>query len=178
MANSKSLERRLVVLRHAKSDWPAGVPDKDRPLAKRGRRDAAAAGVWLAGQLPTIDLVIHSDAERTTQTWSLVQRTWESSGGILGQVRPSPRVYEATSASLVEVLRAVPDDVRTVLLIGHNPGVQDLVVLLAGGSAGPGAALAAAKFPTCGLALLDITAPWSGLRPRDAALIEFVVPRG
>jgi phosphohistidine phosphatase len=68
--------------------------------------------------------------------------------------------------------------VGTVLLVGHNPGVQDLVVTLAGKKSEPGAALAAAKFPTSGLAVLAVPGTWSGLGPEAASLEEFVVPRG
>ena len=93
-------------------------------------------------------------------------------------MRLSGRVYEADVSDLLDVLRAVPDDRGTVLIIGHNPGVQDLVVALAGARSESGAALAAAKFPTSGLAVLTVEGPWSGLGPKGASLDEFVVPRG
>lgn len=166
------------MLRHAKSDWPAGVPDKDRPLAKRGRRDAPAAGRWLAEHVGRIDLVVHSDARRTTETWSAVDDGFTAAGGSVRKVKASSRVYDASSEALLDVLRAVPDDVGTVLLVGHNPGVQDLVVSLAGSGSEPAAALAAAKFPTSGLALLRVPGPWSGLAAGGASLEQFVVPRG
>lgn len=172
-----SPHRQLIVLRHAKSDWPVGVPDKDRPLAKRGRRDAPAAGRWLAEHVGRIDLVVHSDSRRTTETWAAVAADLTAGGGRVGKVKSSGRVYDASVATLLEVLRAVPDDTRTVLLVGHNPGVQELVVTLAGGS-GRGAALAAAKFPTSGLAVLSVDQPWSGLGAGGARIEEFVVPRG
>ena len=147
--------RRLIVLRHAKSDWPAGVPDKERPLAKRGRRDAPEAGRWLAEHVGRLDLVVHSDARRTRETWEAVRASPGRRRRKLTEVRPSGRVYEAEVGDLVEVLRAVPDDLGTVLLVGHNPGVQDLVLSLAGHGSESAAALAAAKFPTSGLAVLS-----------------------
>lgn len=173
-----SPDRQLIVLRHAKSDWPVGIADKERPLAKRGRRDAPAAGRWLAEHVGTVDLVVHSDARRTTETWAGVADGLRAGGGVAGKVRPSGRVYEASAATLLEVLHAVPDDVRVVLLLGHNPGVQDLVVDLAGRGSGPAAALAAAKFPTSAVAVLTVTGPWSGLKAGRARLEEFAVPRG
>jgi phosphohistidine phosphatase len=173
-----SPDRQLIVLRHAKSDWPAGIPDKDRPLAKRGRRDAPAAGRWLAEHVGRIDLVVHSDARRTTETWAAVEAELIAGGGRIGKVKASARVYDASAEALLEVLRAVPDDVGRVLLVGHNPGVQDLVVTLAGQGSESGAALAAAKFPTSGLALLRLAGPWSGMAAGGAILEEFVVPRG
>jgi len=170
--------RRLIVLRHAKSDWPAGVPDKDRPLAKRGRRDAPEAGRWLAEHVGRLDLVVHSDARRTRETWEALEPALVAGGGSVTEVRSSGRVYEAAVADLIEVLRAVPDDVGTVLLVGHNPGVQDLVLTLAASGSESAAALAAAKFPTSGLAVLSVKKPWSGLGPKGATLDDFVVPRG
>ncbi len=170
--------RRLIVLRHAKSDWPAGVADKDRPLAKRGRRDAPAAGEWLAENLGSLDLTVHSDARRARETWECAAAAFAAAGGRVGSVRSARRVYLADVDALIEVLRSVPDDAETVLLVGHNPGVQDLVVELVGARSSSSAALIDAKFPTTGLAVLDIPVPWSGLGPDCAELAEFVVPRG
>ncbi len=154
------------------------MPDKDRPLAKRGLRDAPAAGRWLGEHIGRLDLVVHSDARRTQETWETVEPALRAAGGNATEVRSSGRVYDADVGTLIEVLRAVPDDVGTVLLVGHNPGVQDLVVELAGPRSESGAALAAAKFPTSGLAVLSVAGPWSGLGPHGASLDDFVVPRG
>jgi phosphohistidine phosphatase len=110
---------RLILLRHAKSDWPAGVDDLRRPLADRGIGDASAAGVALA-ELGEPDLVLCSPARRTRQTWQLVRE--ELSG------RPSfrvvPAIYGADERELLDVIQALGDDGRAVLVIGHNPTMQ------------------------------------------------------
>ncbi|MFF4694179.1 SixA phosphatase family protein [Streptomyces chattanoogensis] len=166
---------RLAVLRHAKSAWPEDVPDHDRPLGHRGRRDAPAAGRWLhaAGCVP--DLVICSTASRTRETWDLVAPEL----GTRPTVILDPRVYEATATGLLDVLREVPEERRTVLLIGHQPGVQDLVLSLAG-DGGDDHALARAdeKFPTSAVAVLLLRSPWAELAAGTTALTDFAVPRG
>jgi phosphohistidine phosphatase len=168
------MTRRLMVLRHAKADWPVGVADHDRPLAKRGRRDAAAAGLWLAEQHAEPALAWVSTARRTRETWAGL-------AGALGDavdVRYDDRVYEAGTDDLLEVLRETPRKTASVLLVGHNPGVQDLVLLLARLGSDDARSLAASKFPTSGLALLDVEGDWAGLKPRSATLSDFVVVRG
>lgn len=170
--------RRLIVLRHAKADWPAGIPDKDRPLATRGRRDAAAVGRWLAEHIGSLDLVVHSDARRTTETCQLVLGAWPGDGVQNVDVRGSALLYEAGVPELIDALHSLPDQAKTALLIGHNPGVQELVLNLARSDDGAGTALATAKFPTSGLAVLDITGSWSRVTAGGAHLEEFVVARG
>ena len=170
--------RRLIVLRHAKSDWPAGAPDKDRPLAKRGLRDAPAAGRWLAAHVGHLDLVVVSDARRTRETWEALEGELVAGGGGASEMRPSGRVYEAAVSDLVDVLRAVPDDRRTVLLIGHNPGVQDLVVALAGPRSESGGRSGRSKVPHLGAGGAQRPRTVVRPRPQGATLDEFVVPRG
>ncbi|WP_075978569.1 SixA phosphatase family protein [Actinokineospora bangkokensis] len=120
--------RRLVVLRHAKSAWPEGVPDYRRPLADRGRRDAAAAGRWLAAHADPVDIALVSPATRTRQTWDLVAP----------ELRTSPKVvhdeqlYGEGPEAVIAVLRTLPDSAATVLLIGHNPDLEDVVAELTG----------------------------------------------
>ena len=169
-------ERRLVVLRHAKSDWPAGVADQDRPLGRRGMRDAAAAGRWLVEDGTRPELVWCSPARRTRETWDVL-------GAELGpdsrpDVRFDERVYEAGLADLMAVLQDTPKERRCVLLVGHNPGVQELVLSLAERGSDEARALAAAKYPTSALAVLDLDRPWSGVAPGCGVLTSFAVPRG
>ncbi|MFD9541912.1 SixA phosphatase family protein [Streptomyces sp. NPDC060022] len=120
--------RRLVVLRHAKSAWPDDVGDHKRPLAPRGRRDAPAAGCWLreAGCVP--NLVVCSTTRRTRQTWALVSDELEAGT----PVTHDARLYQASAWELLGVVRDIPAQVRTLILVGHNPGVQDLVLMLTG----------------------------------------------
>ena len=150
------------------------MADHDRPLGDRGRRDAPAAGRWLREHVGDVDAVVVSSAERTRQTWALA----DAELAYRGDVVVEPRVYEATWGGLLAVVRDTPPEVRRLLLVGHNPGCEDLAIALAG-SADPAAAeRMAAKFPTCGVAVLTFTGEWSGLAAGAARLDAFAVPRG
>ncbi|HET9423633.1 MAG TPA: histidine phosphatase family protein [Nocardioides sp.] len=120
--------RTLVVLRHAKSDWSTGQPDRDRPLAPRGRRQAPEAGAWLAANLDLPGLAVVSPAQRTRATWELVSAALPDDV----PVRIEERVYAATGRELAEVVASLPPEVGSVVLVGHNPGVEDLVQDLSG----------------------------------------------
>ncbi|MFE3907452.1 SixA phosphatase family protein [Streptomyces sp. NPDC059153] len=170
----RSASARLIVLRHAKSAWPDGVPDHERPLAGRGRRDAPAAGRWLREVQCVPDLVICSTAQRTRETWDLVAAQLGASPEVVFE----PRVYEASASALVAVLRDVPERWRAVLLIGHQPGVQDMVLSLAGDGDDEALTRARAKFPTSAVAILQLPGTWSHLVPDTATLTDFAVPRG
>ncbi|WP_345764885.1 SixA phosphatase family protein [Diaminobutyricibacter sp. McL0608] len=123
-----TIERTLILLRHAKSDWSGSAPDFDRPLAERGRAQAPLAGRWLANHADRINLAIVSPAKRARETWELAS----------AQLAPVPPeqiddpMYAASADQLLEVVFDVPDDVRTLLLVGHNPGMEELASLLAG----------------------------------------------
>ncbi|MBB2910368.1 phosphohistidine phosphatase [Streptosporangium becharense] len=171
---TENASRKLIVVRHAKSAWPAGVDDFDRPLAPRGRRDAPAVGRWLRGAGPPPDRVVSSPALRTRETWELV-------AGELGTEVPvsyDERVYEASVPGLLGIVHEVPDGVRTLLLLGHNPGLEELVTALAGEAAGDALERVREKFPTSAIAVLAVPGPWSGLAPGTAVLTDFAVPRG
>jgi phosphohistidine phosphatase len=118
--------RTLVLLRHAKADNPPAVADIDRPLTARGHADAAAAGAWLShrGFLP--DLVVCSPARRTRETWHGVALALPATP----EVRYDDEVYAASVRGLLELVTAVEDDRATVLLVGHNPGMSQLSMLL------------------------------------------------
>jgi len=169
-------DRHLVVLRHAKSDWPVGVADEDRPLGRRGVRDAGAAGRWLVEHDASPDLVWCSPARRTRETWVALSAQLAASSG--PEVRFDPRVYDATLADLLSVVRDTPPSYRRVLLIGHNPGVQELVLALAQRGSDEARALAAAKYPTSALAVLDLAADWADVQTGSGLLSSFAVPRG
>lgn len=158
---------RLVLLRHAKADYPDGVPDHERPLSARGRRDAPAAGLWLAGHGYCPDAVVCSTALRTRQTWELVAAGLASPP----RARYEPRVYEATVLGLLMLVREFPDDQGTVLIVGHNPGVAELTVGLADPPPAP-----PSGFPTASASVLGIPGPWSSLAPATARLLDFATP--
>jgi len=167
--------RRLVVLRHAKSAWPEGVPDHRRPLAPRGRRDAPAAGRALveADFLP--DLALCSTAVRARQTWDLASAQW----GTPPPVRHDERLYGADAAELLDVVHEVPAEVETLLLVGHNPGLEELVLGLAGDGLDDALERVHVKFPTAAIAVLTWRGTgWEALLPGTALLTAVTVARG
>ncbi|WP_432019946.1 SixA phosphatase family protein [Streptomyces sp. 1222.5] len=167
--------RRLMVLRHAKSAWPDGVEDHRRPLAPRGLRDAPAAGRALAeaGGLP--DLALCSTAVRARRTWELAAAEW----GTPPPVRYDRRLYAADAADLLDVVREVPREVEALLLVGHNPGLEELVAELAGDGLDDSLERLRAKFPTSAIAVLTWRGTgWPALGPGTALLTSFMVPRG
>ncbi|MFE3167724.1 SixA phosphatase family protein [Streptomyces sp. NPDC059224] len=167
--------RRLVVLRHAKSSWPEGVPDRLRPLAARGRRDAPAAGRALAESDCLPDLAVCSTAVRARQTWELAAGQW----GTPPPVRHDHRVYAAGVPDLLAVVHEVPPEVETLLLVGHNPGLEELVLALAGDGLDDSLERVREKFPTSAIAVLAWHGTsWTALAPGTALLTEVMVPRG
>ncbi|GHE60831.1 phosphoglycerate mutase [Streptomyces spiralis] len=167
--------RRLVVLRHAKSARPEGVTDHDRPLAPRGRRDAPAAGRALAASDCLPDLALCSTALRARRTWELASAEW----GTPPPVRLDPRLYAADVPTLLEAVRETPPQVETLLLIGHNPGLEELVLHLAGEGLDDTLERLRVKFPTSAIAVLAWHGTgWHALAPGTALLTELTVPRG
>ncbi|WP_204913304.1 histidine phosphatase family protein [Microlunatus spumicola] len=165
--------RRLVLLRHAKSSRELDLPDVERPLSGRGRRDAAAAGHRLAALVGRPDLVICSTAVRTRQTWA---QACEAEPEVLGTapVRFEAAVYEAWSDTLLDLLRELPAAVGTVVLVGHGPGVPDLAERL-NRTSGDGPL---GKFRTSAIASFAVVSGWDELGPGSAVLTAFEVPRG
>lgn len=150
-------ERTLILLRHAKSDWPGSVPDIDRPLAERGHTQAPLAGQWLASRAGGVDLAVVSPARRARETWQLASAELTSAP----PTRIDERVYLASSGRLLEIVREVPDATRTVVLVGHNPGMEDLASLFADEPV---------IMRTCGIAEIGVTGPWAGLDTASAVL--------
>jgi phosphohistidine phosphatase len=174
-----SARRTLILLRHAKSEWP-DVPDHDRPLAERGRRDAPVVGGWLAESGHVPDQVLCSSARRTRETWELVREQLGADPAVVVE----DRVYQATPGSLLEVIRQVEPSRRTVLVVGHAPAVPGLAALLPA-EAAPGADGSAAaaqerireKYPTASATIMEFDGDWARLQPGAVRLIAFVTPR-
>lgn len=161
--------RTLLLLRHAKSDWPEDVPDHDRPLAKRGRRDAPHAGRWLHKHGYQPDVVICSTALRTRQTWDLVA----SKLGASPAVTFEPRAYAASAETLLYLARELQPATQAALIIAHNPGISELASIL---PASEGTTRTMIGFPTTGLGVLTFAGTWADLAPGAARLSAFVIP--
>lgn len=162
---------RLVLMRHAKSAYPAGVADHDRPLAPRGIKEAALAGDWLRANLPTIDGVLCSTAIRARQTLGRV--------GIEVPVRYVERLYDASPETVIDEIKHADDELGILLVIAHEPAISQVAIDLAGadGTDTAAAESISAKFPTSGLAVLEVGCRWQQLMPGGAALTGFHVPR-
>jgi len=168
------IDRTLVLLRHAKAVPPESMPDEERPLTARGRTDARAAGRWLVAQGIHIDLVLCSPAQRTRETWQEAA----SAGATATDVWYDRQIYNATVEELLDVLREVPAESKTVLLVGHAPGVPWLADQLAVDSTRPARVELTQQYPTSGLTVLHHTLAWADLAPDAADLVDYVIPRG
>lgn len=167
--------KRLVLLRHAKSDYPLGVSDHDRPLGARGNREAPAAGAWLREHDVVPDFILTSDALRTRSTCA-----WVISE--LGEKAPTPyldsRVYGASSSRLCAIINETPETVTTLLVIGHQPVLQELAMRLASVDSDEEAVYELAMdYPTLGLTVLETDKDWAEIDGRDMRVRNFVVPR-
>ncbi|MDJ1158473.1 histidine phosphatase family protein [Chelatococcus sp. SYSU_G07232] len=166
--------RRLILFRHAKSDWPQGVPDRERPLAPRGRHAAPRIAAYLAEQHLTPDLVLISPARRARETWEIVAPAFAETV----PAREDERLYEARAQAVLDVVRETEAGVRTLLVIGHNPGFEDLARVLIGHGDRYAYARMTHKFPTCGIAVIDFPVEdWREVAERAGRLDRFVTPK-
>lgn len=149
------------------------MSDHERPLAERGRLDAAAAGRKLADTGVAFGLALCSTAVRTRETWKLAVHEFPK--------RPKTvyeeRIYEASPGELIALLNETPDDAQNVLLIGHNPGVQGLADILVGASEGDARERMTRRgFPAAAFAVLTFSGPWKSLEPGTATLADYWAP--
>lgn len=160
--------KKIFVIRHAKSSWSdTGLRDLDRPLNKRGMRDAPFMAKLLYGKGIEIDALVTSPAKRAFDTAQFFLKQWKASSNLL---ITEPRVYEATPTRLLEIVREFPDDWEAVLLFGHNPTLTSFINLFANEYL--------ANLPTCGIAELDSTAEkWALLGNNNTKLIDLHYPR-
>lgn len=166
--------KQLYLLRHAKSDWNhADLADFDRPLNARGCKAAQRMARFLREHRIVPAMVLCSEAKRTRQTLRWLE---PAIGGVPAAF--DKRIYEAAARTLLSCLRDLPSGLPSVLLIGHNPGIEQLLRLLAGDNGTPEAlARVAEKYPTCGLSMLTSGAEdWRSLGPATCRLDRFVRP--
>ncbi|MCB5907343.1 SixA phosphatase family protein [Streptomyces pinistramenti] len=169
---SADTPRRIVLLRHAKAEWSQDS-DHERPLAERGRKDAPAAGRRLAGAGITPDLTLCSTASRTRETWKL----------FVGELPQRPktvyeeRLYEASLGELIAVLNEIPDEVRDLLVIGHNPGMHALADALAGEAEDDLLPrLNRGGFPTAAMAVIEFNGSWKSVEHGVGRLTAYLPP--
>jgi phosphohistidine phosphatase len=172
-----SIMRQLLLLRHAKSSWDdASMPDRDRPLSARGRRSAAAMRQAMRDLGLSPDVVLVSTARRTLETLQALE-PWDDAP----LIEPMDSLYLANPMQLIAALHGVAETVRSVLVIGHNPGMHDLALNLAGPGAkrghGENERALAHGFPTGALAEFVVPGSWWDLREGGARLVRFLTPR-
>jgi phosphohistidine phosphatase len=167
------MPRQLLILRHAKSSWDSGAAsDFERPLGERGERDAPRMGEWLNGQELKPDHIISSPAERARQT---ILAVCEQLGVDKQEIHWDERIYGGSTGDLLQVLAEVPDTAETVMLVGHNPGLENLVLYLCGESV---VIPANGKLlPTAALARMELTAQWQQLQAGNARKLSVVRPK-
>jgi phosphohistidine phosphatase len=166
--------RRLVLVRHAKSAWPEGVADHDRPLAPRGQTAAPLMAGWLGGAIGRPDRVLVSTARRTRETWAYFAPNWP---GL--QAEFEPRLFQAETGDVLACLAETNPSAETVLVVGHNPSTQELAHALADRavSALDDLQRLSRKFPTAGIAMLEGERAWNELAPASLRLSRFLTPR-
>ena len=171
--------RRLMLLRHAKTenDAPSGR-DQDRRLDSRGHHDAAEIGGWIGRHPPFPELVLVSHAVRAYQTWEIA---WQAMKELIPepQVELVPELYGADPGQLLETIRAASEaDPKRLLLVGHNPGMHELALALAGSGDAAGRKALADNLPTSGLAVMDFEIDdWADVAFRRGRLVLFVSPK-
>jgi phosphohistidine phosphatase len=163
--------KRLFLLRHAKSSWDdPGLDDHDRPLAPRGRQASALIAEHIRRARIGPVLVLCSSARRTRETLERVMPALDPV-----EVRFERELYGASFEDLLQRLHEVPDEVESVMVLGHQPAIQELALHLAG--EGSELERVRAKFPTAALATLTFTGEWSELGHQSAELIAYVKPK-
>ncbi|MER7817540.1 histidine phosphatase family protein [Streptomyces sp. NPDC096153] len=169
---SADTPRRIVLLRHAKADWPQ-VSDHERPLADRGRMDAPAAGRKLADTGIPFDLALCSTATRTRETWKLaVHELPERPRTVYEE-----RLYEASLGDLLALLNETPDEVTELLLIGHNPGMHALADALSGKAEGDTLQrMNRGGFPTAAFAVVGFSGSWKSVEHGVGTLLDYWAP--
>ena len=167
--------RRILLLRHAKSAWDEpGLDDFDRPLAPRGRRAAAVMGVYLRDEDLIPDLVLCSAARRAAETWEIAAHELARTPA----VEHDPALYMVPAERLLKRLRKLPAAVKTVLVVGHEGGVDVLARRLVGDGAAPLRKRLSEKLPTAALVAIAVTLDdWVALAEKTGTLTRFAAPK-
>ena len=171
--------RRILLLRHAKSAWDEpGLDDYERPLAPRGRRAAAVMGVYIRDEELVPDLVLCSGARRARETWAIAAHELTPGRGPAPAVEHDRALYMATGEFLLRRLRKLDGSVKSVLLVGHEGGVDALARRLASDGPAPLRRRLGEKYPTAALAVLAVELDgWAALRDKAGTLTRFTAPK-
>jgi phosphohistidine phosphatase len=165
----------LYLMRHAKAGSGAGPRrDHGRALSQRGRETTPLVGAYMAAQGMTPDHILCSDATRTQETLALLIP--EIGAESVVEIRPD--LYLATTIELTKALHNLPEGARSALLVGHNPGMEDLVLSLVSPTGLQSLAQRRFQFPTAALAAITFDVDsWENINPRAGDLVDFVLPR-
>lgn len=156
-------------MRHAKSAYPQGVLDHERPLNDRGIADAGAAAQWWASHHPTVDLVLVSDAARTMATWFAIADAISP-----GELRIVPELYDAHPLTVLRLLDQL--DADSVLVIAHNPAMQSVTLRIAGIDPHGYLPALSMKYSTCAIATMSVPR-WAGIGDGSGTLTDYAIPR-
>jgi phosphohistidine phosphatase len=170
-----STMRRLLLFRHAQAERAVpGIPDRERALIERGRKDAARIGLYMASHALTPELAILSPAVR-------VQQTWKQTAAAFSPEPPAvtaDALYDATAHAILALIKETPAPARSLLVVGHNPGLHDLALMLVASGDVDARERLREKLPTSALAIVDFAFDdWNGLHPQSGRLERFVSPR-
>lgn len=167
--------KQLIVFRHAKSDWDDPVArDFDRPLNARGMTAARVMGQYAASRGLVFDHILASPAVRCAETLD----AFFDGLGRTAEPDWDRRIYLASSATLLDVIRETPNSVNSLLMIGHNPGLEDLILEVVTDTSSPLRQSVEAKFPTASIAVLQFaTDDWADVGTVPAAFVSFTRPR-
>jgi phosphohistidine phosphatase len=165
------MKRELLLLRHGKSDWDSGTEDFHRPLKKRGRLAAQCIGLWLQEQRLVPDLILTSPA---TRAFATAKKVCKQLAIEAQQIQQNGRIYAASCEQLTAVLHETPPTVQRLLLVGHNPGLEELLNYLADKPLPPHSD--GKLLPTAALARLCFAGDWAGLDAQCATVLSLVRP--
>ena len=164
----------LAVMRHAKSDWAQGLADFDRPLNERGRKAAERVGRELRHRHARFDHVFASPAARVRETLHRLWRGYEAEVDVTFE----PRIYDANVDTLFDFVRAIPGNVHAPLLVGHNPGLHQLVLQLTADEDHGLRQEVSENLPTAAVALVELSAGrWDETAPGSGKIVELILPR-
>lgn len=167
--------RRLILFRHGKAERSEpGMPDRTRVLIDRGRRDAGKIGAYMASHALIPDRVLLSPAERTRETWKFAASAFRPEPGAM----MSEQLYDATPHAIFAAIKEAPASVHTLLVVGHNPSLQEVALMLVASGDIEARERLREKLPTAGLVIIDFAIDnWGKLHPQSGRLERFVSPK-